>query len=115
MFCPDYSVIEFEGKKIGLIGGGTSIDRASRTFDPKKHGQYFWGEEIVPPTENKLKNFKDIDILATHVGPVYAAGLTFPSPNILHHAEKDIKLIDDLVNEQKLVEEIFQKVKNPKL
>lgn len=115
---PDYSIIEADDMKIGLIGGAISIDRKSRLSNDTRNAAYgstkksYWFDELVKYDESKIKSMKDLDILCTHTAPDWC------KPNnkigfgslVESFASKDEKLLDDLRNERSTMSRIFNEI-----
>ena len=101
----DYTVIEYGGKKIQLIGGATSIDRTGR-----KEGTSYWEGEVV---NFKKDNCEEVDILVTHTAPSWCFPQQF-NEMVYGWALEDAYLIGDLSNERAIMDEICKLCK-PKL
>lgn len=70
IYVPRGTVMELDGKQIGFLGGGDSIDKAYRTED----WDWFPEERIeVRHVDRLVENAKGkkLDILVTHVPPYY--------------------------------------------
>jgi Icc-related predicted phosphoesterase len=65
VYVPGGYVLELDGRRIGCLGGASSIDRKWRTpmFD------WFPEENILPEEEKRARQWKDIDVMVTHVPP----------------------------------------------
>lgn len=114
----DYSVVEIEGKKILNIGGGISLDRVDRLEFAKKYpniDNYYRTDEAVVFDKNKLENYRDIDILVTHViapelTPLNNTGL------VERFAQYDPNLLTDLKQERENIRNIIDTLqKNNKI
>jgi UDP-2,3-diacylglucosamine pyrophosphatase LpxH len=101
----DYTVAEYNGKKIQFIGGAVSIDRTSR-----KEGVSYWTDEAVKLDRDKCK---EVDILVTHTAPSWCFPQQF-NEMVYGWALEDSYLIGDLSNERAKMDEIFKLCK-PKL
>lgn len=107
---PDYSVINLCNKNILFLGGAVSIDRKTR-----KINNNYWEDEIFIFDENKLKEFRNIDIVISHTSPNYCI------PNnaygfgtlIEYMIEKynDNTLKDELINERNQFDKAFEILK----
>jgi calcineurin-like phosphoesterase family protein len=85
-FCliPDYTVIEWNDKKILCVGGGVSIDKNKRIY-----GKTMWhGEEMQ--IKGRLLPDENIDILVTHVVDINM--LTIPIRRISIDEQIDLEL-----------------------
>lgn len=72
IYCPRGSVLEFQGKRIGFLGGAKSIDRDVR--------EWFEEEELTFAEAARLRNER-VDLLVTHTPPsevVQAMGFENP-------------------------------------
>ena len=101
----DYTVAEYDGKKIQFIGGAYSIDRTAR-----KEGVSYWSGEEVKLDRGKCK---EVDILVTHTTPSWCFPQQF-NEMVYGWALEDAYLIGDLSNERAIMDEIFKLCK-PKL
>lgn len=126
---PDYSVISINGKNLLLIGGATSIDRIGRMVEyqellkgfKKKHPKL--SEEEIKfvlkpsyfPSETPfcdktiLQKLYEDDVLISHVLTHTAPSFCYPrtKKGITQWLEIDEKLKDDLDNERKTMDEIY--------
>ncbi len=95
----DYTVAEYNGKKIQFIGGAVSIDRTAR-----KEGVSYWEDEAVKLDRDKCKK---VDILVTHTAPSWCFPQQF-NEMVYGWALEDAYLIGDLSNERAIMDEIFK-------
>lgn len=102
-FLPDYSTLNYGGKKFLFIGGGISLDRTRR----KPNTEYFFGEEVFV-NEEFFNHNSDFDILVTHVAPRRVTGLLPPSesPNVIRWARDDWGLLRSLKEEEEKISKI---------
>ncbi len=81
IFIPRGTVLELDGKTIGFLGGGTSVDKDYRT-----PGHDWFPEECVTDAQADLllsnAAGKKIDILATHVPPASTILANFDQNNL---------------------------------
>jgi predicted phosphodiesterase len=125
--CPDYTILELEGKKILGVGGAISIDRIPRrkmNMDAARVGgeqRYHWGDEEFVLDEEKTREFRDIDIVVTHTAPEFVypvnSGKTWPFIVQQFIDGGDVNLGQDLMDERAKVTEfhrILQKENNIK-
>ena len=93
----DYTIMEYNGKKIQFIGGAVSIDRAAR-----KEGISYWEDEVVKFDREKCQ---EVDILVTHTAPTWCFPQQF---NEMVHgwAREDAHLLEDLTEERAIMDEI---------
>lgn len=103
LFAADYHIVQFNDKKIQLVGGAISIDRSERIVN-----RSWWeAEEIVFQPERVEK----VDILVTHAPP-RNSGLTKADCNstVVHYhgieASQGGDLLGELEHEQNLVQQI---------
>lgn len=75
---PDYSVLNLSDKNILFLGGATSIDRSRRYTKNQRNGIFenqrlgvesWWNDEVFVFDENKLNEFRNIDIVVSHTTP----------------------------------------------
>ena len=66
-YVPGGHVLELGTKRLGCLGGASSIDRQSRTagYD------WFFEENILPIEEERVKSWGKVDLMLTHVPPQY--------------------------------------------
>lgn len=95
----DYTLMEYDDKKIQFIGGAVSIDRTSRT-----EGRSYWEDEVVKFDREKCK---EVDILITHTAPSWCFPQQF-NELVYGWALEDAYLIGDLSNERAIMDEIFK-------
>jgi hypothetical protein len=101
----DYTVVEYNKKKIQFIGGATSIDRTGRS-----EGTSHWEGEVV---NFKRDNCEEVDILVTHTAPSWCFPQQF-NEMVYGWAREDAYLLEDLTEERAIMDEICKLCK-PKL
>ena len=101
----DYTIAEYNGKKIQFIGGAVSIDRTGR-----KEGVSYWEDEVVNFERDKCE---EVDILVTHTAPSWCFPQQF-NEMVYGWALEDAYLLGDLSNERAIMDEICKLCK-PKL
>jgi len=94
----DYTVVEYNGKKIQFIGGAISIDRSHRT-----EGVSYWADETLVFDESKCEK---IDILITHTAPSRCFPQKF-NDMVLYWTAQDKTLMAELLEERKMLDSIF--------
>ena len=119
---PDYSIIQFQNKNILCIGGGISIDRIWRTHqDVKRYEQYAHyhncsidiAQLSVPSSYwyNEQVMYKcvdeHIDIICSHTAPSFCYPFN-KGPVVLQYAELDENLLQDLDEERKLLDKVYE-------
>lgn len=111
IFMKDFSVHTILGRKIGVIGGGVSVDRKLRTV-----GRDYWADEKVADSED-YKSLIDLDILVTHTTPDYFSPFRGDFSNIAGLLRNDILLESDLREESALMAKYYNWVfeSSPKL
>jgi predicted phosphodiesterase len=120
---PDYTVLNLADKKILCIGGAVSVDREWRYTKKQKQGIYennigiesWWPDEIFDLDIDKLKELRDINIMATHTCPDYCPpdntfGLGYFVEGIIKETG-DNQLRTDLTFERNQVTQAFTIVK----
>lgn len=95
----DYSVREYQSKKIQFIGGAVSIDRTGRGLNVS-----YWETENVFFDREACKK---VDVLITHTAPSFCFPQQF-NEIVYGWAREDAYLIEDLNEERSLVDEIFK-------
>jgi hypothetical protein len=95
----DYTLMEYDDKKIQFIGGAVSIDRTSRT-----EGRSYWEEEVVKLDRDKCK---EVDILVTHTAPSWCFPQQF-NQTVYDWVNEDAYLLEDLTDERAIMDEIFK-------
>lgn len=100
----DYSILEYNDKKIQAIGGAISIDRTGR-----KEGVSYWEEERV---KYKKELLEKVDVLITHTAPSWCFPQKF-NQMVYGWAGEDAYLLEELTDERAVMDEIF-KICNPK-
>ena len=94
----DYTVMEYQSKKIQFIGGAISIDRRGR-----KEGVSYWKDEILNFDTDKCQK---VDVLVTHTAPSWCFPQKFNS--LVHDwALGDRSLLDELRQERSTMDAIF--------
>ena len=93
----DYTVMEYDGKKIQFIGGATSIDRTSRREDIS-----YWEDEVINFNKDKCE---EVDILITHTAPSWCFPQQF-NEMVYGWAKEDAYLLEDLTDERAIMDEI---------
>lgn len=93
---PDYTILELNGKKLLLVGGGVSIDREHRTQDIN-----WWSKEQMYFNENIEK--QEVDIIVTHV-PSRKYMVGHINPKFGHFIQIDID------KEQEILDKIEERV-----
>lgn len=95
----DYSVFDYNNKKIQFIGGAISIDRTGRTLNLSH-----WEDEGVIFDRKKCEK---VDILVTHTAPSFCFPQQF-NEIVYGWAREDAYLIEDLTDERAVMDEIFK-------
>lgn len=93
----DYTIMEYNDKKIQFIGGAVSIDRTSR-----REGHSYWTDEAVNFDREKCK---EVDILITHTAPTWCFPQQF-NEMVYGWANEDAYLLEDLTEERAIMDEI---------
>jgi len=93
----DYTIMEYNGKKIQFIGGATSIDRTSR-----REGISYWEDEVINFDRDKCE---EVDILITHTAPTWCFPQQF-NEMVYGWAKEDAYLLEDLADERAIMDEI---------
>jgi predicted phosphodiesterase len=118
----DYTVLEFSDKRILCIGGAHSVDRMYRMTDLQRKGNHsgdglksWWVDEKFIFDEDKLREFRNIDIVVTHTAPVYCPidnrlGLGSFVEGIINDTG-DVDLRYDLLEERNLLTLTFDILK----
>ncbi len=121
---PDYTVHNLAGKNILFIGGAVSVDREYRYTRKQKLGIFeneqvgvetWWPDEYFVYDEDKLANFRDINIVVTHTAPHYCTpdntnGFGYFVEKVVANTG-DYKLKGELTTERNLVTKAFQMLK----
>jgi len=95
----DYTVVEYNGKKIQFIGGAISIDRLAR-----REGISYWSGEHVNFNKDKCEK---VDILVTHTAPSWCFPQQF-NELVYGWAREDKQLLEELTNERGIMNEMFE-------
>ena len=93
----DYTMAEYNDKKIQFIGGAVSIDRTAR-----KEGISYWEDEAVKFDREKCEV---VDILVTHTAPSWCFPQQF-NQTVYDWALEDAYLLEDLTEERAIMDEI---------
>ena len=117
---PDYTVLNLCDKNILCIGGAISVDRNWRYTVKQKMGVFenqtlgvesWWPDETFVLDRDKLSEYRDIDIVATHTAPHYCEpDNTFgfgPFVEDIIRKTKDNELKNDLTIERNQVTDAF--------
>jgi predicted phosphodiesterase len=120
----DYTVLELEGNNILCIGGAISVDRMYRKTKaqmemknaPLVGGETWWEDEVFILDEDKLGEFRNINIVVTHTSPNYCPpdntfGLGAFVEGIIVDT-KDTKLKGDLLYERMQLTDAFMILNN---
>ncbi len=109
---PDYSIISFNNENILCIGGAVSVDRMVRKIDEINSGfkyKLYWNNESVnyrPTILEQIKNDNvNINHVITHTKPSFIPPYGKEGISIFLDADKI--LLDDLIEENKLFDNIF--------
>jgi Calcineurin-like phosphoesterase len=108
---PDYSRAQIQGENWLFAGGAVSINRVQLTY-----GKNWWPEEEFTPAP---ENIEPCDILLTHGGPQWIGSIG-KSPMIQSYENKEIelcgksKLYEEIMEEGKLHQQLFEKVRPKK-
>jgi predicted phosphodiesterase len=120
---PDYTVLNLCDKNILCIGGAVSVDRMWRMTKLQKQGDYisdigqksWWHDEVFILDEDKLSQYRGINIVATHTAPHYCPiDNTFgfgPFVEGIIKETGDIELKTDLLLERNQLTHAFQILK----
>lgn len=95
----DYTVCQYNSKRIQFIGGAVSIDRTGRAL-----GVSYWEDEGVVFNE---KACQKVDILVTHTSPSWCFPQQF-NEIVYGWAREDAYLLEDLTDERAVLDEIFK-------
>ena len=119
----DYSVIECEGKNVLCIGGAISPDRieskAKNMIEIRNNShsekRYWWPDEEFNFDKDKLKAFRDIDIVVTHTCPDFCVPVNKKKSDypefIRNYDLDDWSLIADLKKEREIITEVHDILK----
>jgi UDP-2,3-diacylglucosamine pyrophosphatase LpxH len=94
-FVEDYTVLELEGKRILCLGGAVSVDRTLSV----ERGDKWWSDEVFNYDYDKIKDLRDIDIIASHTAPTYG-GIPTGGVFVEEFAETDLNLHRDILHER---------------
>lgn len=117
----DYTVLNLEGNNILCIGGAVSVDRKMRytknqnigRFDVRTGSETWWPDERFEFDNDKLKEFRGINIMVTHTAPDYCIpdnGYGF-GPLVDGFIRYDPNLKLDLLEERRNMTLAFQTIK----
>jgi predicted phosphodiesterase len=95
----DYTVMNYNNKKIQFIGGAVSIDRTGR-----QEGVSYWAGEPVTFIKEKCEK---VDVLVTHTTASFCFPQTF-NEMVYGWAREDAYLLEDLTDERAVMDEIFK-------
>jgi predicted phosphodiesterase len=95
----DYTIFNYNDKKIQLIGGAISIDRTGR-----QEGISYWQNEGVVYKKDRCQK---VDVLVTHTAPSQCFPQKF-NEIVYGWAREDAYLIEDLSEERAVMNEIFK-------
>lgn len=103
----DYSVVNINYLNILCIGGAISIDRTERKgyWDKKKTHDYWVNEQVIFD-EDKLNEFRDIDIIITHSAPNFCYPLS--KGGIEKWLLKDNELNTDILMERQNLAMVYE-------
>jgi calcineurin-like phosphoesterase family protein len=112
----DYTVVEVNNKKVLLVGGALSIDRAQRIRTNTEYirigreERFYWSTEVFVLDEEKLAEIKDIDIVVTHTSPstVYPSNVNGYPPVVTQFKDGDENLLTDLDDERALLSKFWE-------
>lgn len=79
-YVPRGTVLTLSGKKVGFLGGATSVDRK---FRPKNTGHHPWypEEDITPGDAGRLIGNGPVDLMITHCPPASVVARNFDQVN----------------------------------
>jgi UDP-2,3-diacylglucosamine pyrophosphatase LpxH len=111
---PDYSVVEINGEKVLMVGGGISVDRKGRKETMLGWASHnidkacYWYDEEFVLKRDILEGMSDIDYVVTHSSPKFVHPINNTNNGIDSHGpfiqrlvwEGDDKLKDDLNKER---------------
>lgn len=101
----DYSIINFKGKNILCIGGGTSIDRIYR----KANNWGYWENEPIKENVDWDK-IPPCQIIASHVAPMSAYPYGFNNSMVKQFCEDDATLMEELIHERDYLQTCYNKM-----
>lgn len=82
IYVPRGTVLELEGKRIGFLGGATSVDRRWRQHNTGFNGWYD-GEDVTLADVDRLIANGPVDLLVTHCPPNCTIERNFERPGFL--------------------------------
>lgn len=124
----DYTVLSLGGKNILFVGGAISVDRKLRVGFDKANEELcyvtdtipngvieWWKDEVFVLDEQKLEQYRDIDVVVTHTAPAYChpvvkAGFG-PYVNDMIKQTSDKELTTDLLFERHQLSVMFDILK----
>lgn len=82
VYVPRGTVLELDGKRIGFLGGATSVDRKWR---PRNGGWHAWfdAEDVTVADADKLFANGPVDLMVTHCPPESVINRNFERPGFL--------------------------------
>ena len=101
---PDYTIVHVLNQNILCVGGGTSIDRMYRL----EMGYGYWSNETI---QYQPKVTEHIDIICSHSAPSFCYPVD-KGDIVFQFAQSDPKLLEDLDNERKLLDCIYDDYKD---
>jgi hypothetical protein len=102
-FVPDYTYLNINGKICLFVGGAISIDRTQRIA-----GIDYWEDEVFVLREDYTQ-LPQCDVLVTHSSPISA----YPNDGlaaIKHWLDRDPPLREELIEERKNIQLLFDHV-----
>jgi DNA repair exonuclease SbcCD nuclease subunit len=112
MLVPDYTLITIDDNNILFVGGAISIDRYAnpkvthnwKSWGGRKEGKNYWKDEGFIFDEDKIKSFRDVDIVVTHTSPGFlppllkiGAEIWFESdPSLENELDKERRELSDM-------------------
>lgn len=95
----DYSVVVINGINILCVGGAYSVDRVGRLGYMDKRRKFdYWVDEPFVFDEEKIKSFRNINIVCTHSSPNFCMPLS--KSGLKEFMLKDPKIGDDVTTER---------------
>lgn len=90
VYVPGGYVLELDGKRIGCLGGGASVDKAWRT--PGR--DWFFEENILLEEEERAMAWGHVDLMVTHAPPQHVIERHFPRENLVRYWGLDYSWTD---------------------
>jgi hypothetical protein len=78
VYIPGGHAMELDGRRIGFLGGGASVDYKWRTPGL----DWFPEENILPHEEERAMNWGKVDLMVTHAPPQFVIERHFPRSNL---------------------------------